>query len=252
MTAPTYVGYSVATANSVVETTTIDLPAGTQEGDLLILGLIGGWFPGLGECNDARMTAINTENMGTRTAGIYTGLATTSTAPLSIHLLGVSDIVGQFAIAVCFAFRHTRRDTFRTLANSSIDGEFGDGLIPALAGEGAGSFCLLMQSAGFGGSDPPGWDRTGGLYTAVETQSNTYVRVSLAYSVITPTPTSTNPNTDLDDRWRATVFGYITSLIAPPCRLTARADGLGAGAKRIWPPPRSHQGSPRRGGSTFY
>lgn len=39
---------------------------------------------------------------------------------------------------------------------------------------------------------------------------------------------------------------------APPCRITGRADNLGAGSGRIWPPPNTHQSSNRRGGGSTY
>jgi hypothetical protein len=43
----------------------------------------------------------------------------------------------------------------------------------------------------------------------------------------------------------------VTITAAPPCRIHPREDHLGAGSGRIWPPPRSHQASPRRAGGYY-
>lgn len=52
--------------------------------------------------------------------------------------------------------------------------------------------------------------------------------------------------------WTATVLTARFVTHAPPCRLYPRSDRLGVGSGRIFPPPKSHQYSPRRSGATYY
>lgn len=225
---------------------TLDIPAGTQSGDLLVASIMTKATvmapPGRGLVE--LYTADNA--YGDWKYGVWAGQWDGDTTPLAWEGSGFLNAVGQFFAAFLASF-HDRSDPTRPIEHVSAGPT-----VPGLPGEGP-ALCVNWIRAGVAG--------TGGMHPFQGTdwaeagnQDAAYVRGTIAMNggvVSDETAVDSGATGGLSNTGPYITFGVLPFTVAPPCRLYPRDDQLGVGSGRVWPPPKSHQASSRRAGGYY-
>jgi len=244
---PLFVGFSGFATNNADESTQwpfhLDIPPLTKIGDLLVASIeTYGHIvpPGRG------LTELYTHDIsGGWSYGVWAGHWDGDTTPIAWSGTGFFNAVGQFFGAFVASF-HNQLDPSRPIVKA--DGP----TIPGLPGEGAAVNINWVRAA-LGGT--AGYNPYGGTdWTAVGGVDGTYVHgtVGVNTGVISDeTWLFAEPSGGINLPWPYLTFGVLPLGAAPPCRLYPREDQLGVGSGRIWPPPKSHQYSPRRAGGYY-
>jgi hypothetical protein len=150
-----------------VSQSSIALPAGTQAGDLILLGFTGGWGseygwnpPGRGDCKDPRLSALWKGDFCSRRSGVFWGVAGADLSPISVDIAGVASPVGQFISSNLTVIRGVDGQLIvnpaRVSVNSGTNGG-SPGVINGLGGAGSGAVAFAFRCAGIGGVTPFTW-----------------------------------------------------------------------------------------------
>lgn len=231
--------YLIGAASVTNYADVIPLPEGTQTGDLIIVALIGGLFgPAAANVPDDRMELIDNAGMDGRPTWVGYGTVGEDLDPVAVELRGGIGAIGQFASGLLLTYRGMEADPTRVV-HAPVDEESGtgEGIVPALPGQGTGAFGVLLTSSGFGGAySSIDWARTG-LFVD-QAGAGSYAVVSVAWAANTEVPEFPQPQTDPTNSWRVVVFGY-NDITLTVVRQWPRDDGRGlSGATRIHPVPR--------------
>lgn len=231
--------YQVGAVGFSSGATLVPLPAGTQRGDLIIVGMIGGFDGGAADMLDPRMEVIDSSEMFGRPTWVGTGEVEDDLGPVAVDLRGGSGAIAQFAAGVLLVFRAMVADPTRVVRHPPPPETHltGPSTVPALPGNGTGAFGVLLTSGGFGGAySSINWERTG-MFRDVG-GSGSYAVVSIAQAASTEVPEFPQPQTDDNNAWRVVVFGY-NDTTETVVRQWPRDDGRGlSAAPRIHPVPR--------------
>lgn len=188
VTLPSVTTTSATQSSTQPAVTSIALPAGTQVGDQLILGMCAGYDPngspvGQAECNDPRFTLLSSQVPGSSRGGVWIGFAD-DLSPVAVTLRGSWGNVGvSVGDAGGMVARIDREYAPWRVATSTTE-------VPAIPDEGAGALAVVLHAGGLGGST---WTRQP-PYTASQT-AGTYKAVTMQWTASNPTPASANGQT---------------------------------------------------------
>lgn len=237
---PTLVGISPYTAASpgILTNFTLPMPDGTQVGDLQVASIMtlnGTMIDPSGDFTPLWRSSVDGGVYGAWDYGVWVRYWDGDTTPISWRGEGFATGPGQFFGAFLATFRN-RLDDSRPLTRT--DGP----TVPGLPGKGP-AVCITWSRpidpppAPFGGTDWAATYQLNGsfVFADIGLHADTVADQASTYA-------DTNPYMS---------FGLFGRVIAPPCRIHPREDQLGVGSGRVWPPPKSHQASPRRAGGYY-
>lgn len=245
---PQFVGISGFAGSNTDPVTPIPvslaIPDGTQVGDLLVASIVTQSTlvaPGRGLSELYTAIDFDFHSWG---IGVWAGLWDGDPTPIEWQGSGWASATGQFFGALLASFRD-RIDSGRSISVSNGP------TVTGLSGEGP-AVCVNWVRASIGGVsgfapfEGTDWTQVGAVDAA-------YALGTVAINggtVAAETATDTDDAGGTANTGRYMVFGVDGQTVAPPCRLYPRDDQLG-GSGRIWPPPKSHQYSPRRAGGYY-
>jgi hypothetical protein len=191
---PTYVGKNKVVGNQ----SQIGLPAGTQDGDLVVLSVMCG-FTGTAACTDSRMELIHLDTQGARSIGVWCGYASDVGAPLEIHLEKDGTPYGQFSVALVSVFRGAqgRLEYVKSSKVVTANSTSTTAQLPAMSGaDQSGVLAVYHTSAGIGGVyNDQDWTKAP-AYTMVADGDDSYVEADHAVAVGAAVAAQTTPNQD--------------------------------------------------------
>ena len=230
-------GHRDASAGTV-DVTSLALPTGTQVGDVLVFVANAG--AGTITVADTRLSKVaDLDIVGTgadnaTNAEVWMGYATTLDA---LDVTVTADFSGSAYQVVVGAIGNATYTAQRAQLSAPASEPWPVPIAPAAKA----SLAVIIGTHGVGSwsTNPiPNWTRT---YIA-----GAYRHITIA---------TADPGADSECSWdgsmiptRQVVVRLNPLLVAPPCRLFPRGDGLGVGSGRRFPPPKSQQKSGRRFG----
>lgn len=218
----------------------LPIPAGTDYGDLLVASIMT-WSGTIVAPGRGLAELYKADPYGQWAYGVWAGPWDGDTTPIAWQGSGIATATGQFAAAILVTYRNALDP------NRPLQVSYGP-TVPGLRSQGP-ALCVNWLRADLGGVSGfhpfTGTDWT--FHTAVD---GAYVLGTVAaHGGIVGDQTSTDASAA--SGWPYMSFGLVGQSVAPPCRVHPREDQLGVGSGRIWPPPRSHQASPRRAGGYY-